>query len=258
MLGIGRREFTTLCGGAVTFGPLSAWAAQSLRPLIALLEGASAASMAASHDAFRAGLHQLGYVQGQNCSFEFRYANGFLRSAADRSKPCGPSSIFRTRTSADPCRCPVGVADDADGADARASFPFAQLVRLSSVAFVFDYLKRGSRRLSSSPIRLWVRFASDARSRSSPASFRPRSTYYHRATAYRVSTPAPAILGSSDRRSRSEMAAAVSASVPKVTWRPSISTVPTPRNLTPSSATRCTVISSSVIWAGILGGNSCY
>ena len=27
---------------------------------------------------------------------------------------------------------------------------------LSSVAFVFDYLKRGSRRLSSSPIRLWV------------------------------------------------------------------------------------------------------
>jgi hypothetical protein len=65
----------------------------------------------------------------------------------------------------------------------------------SSVAFVFDYLKRGSRRLSSSPIRLWVRFASDARSRSSPASFRPRSTDYHRATAYRVSTPAPAILG---------------------------------------------------------------
>ena len=77
---------------------------------------------------------------------------------------------------------------------------------LSSVAFVFDYLKRGSRRLSSSPIRLWVRFASDARSRSSPASFRPRSTDYHRATAYHVSTRSPAILGSSDRRSRSERA----------------------------------------------------
>ena len=129
---------------------------------------------------------------------------------------------------------------------------------LSSVAFVFDYLKRGSRRLSSSPIRLWMRFASDARSRSSPASFRPRSTYYHRATAYRVSTPDARHPGQHDRRSRSEMAAAVSASVPKVTWRPSISTVPTPRNLTPSSATRCTVISSSVIWAGIWGGNSCY
>jgi hypothetical protein len=63
--------------------------------------------------------------------------------------------------------------------------------RLSSVAFVFDYLKRGSRRLSSSPIRLWMRFASDARSRSSPASFRPRSTDYHRATAYRVLTRSP-------------------------------------------------------------------
>lgn len=101
---------------------------------------------------------------------------------------------------------------------------------LSSVAFVFDYLKRGSRRLSSSPIRLWMRFASDARSRSSPASFRPRSTDYHRATAYRVLTRSPAILGSSDpafevRSGRRRLGVGT-----KVTRRPSISTVPTPRN----------------------------
>jgi hypothetical protein len=41
-----RRQFITVLGGAVVFGPLSAWAQQSL-PLIAVLEGASAASTTA-------------------------------------------------------------------------------------------------------------------------------------------------------------------------------------------------------------------
>jgi ABC-type uncharacterized transport system substrate-binding protein len=73
-----RREFITLVGGAAVFGPLPAWAQQSLRPLIAILEGASAASMAERYDAFRAELRLLGYVEGRNCSFEYRYADGFL------------------------------------------------------------------------------------------------------------------------------------------------------------------------------------
>jgi putative tryptophan/tyrosine transport system substrate-binding protein len=72
-----RREFITVLGGAVVFGPLSAWAQQSL-PLIAVLEGASAASTTARYDAFRAELRQLGYVEGRSCSFEYRYADGFL------------------------------------------------------------------------------------------------------------------------------------------------------------------------------------
>ena len=72
-----RRQFITVLGGAVVFGPLSAWAQQSL-PLIAVLEGASAASTTARYDAFRAELRQLGYVEGRNCSFEYRYADGFL------------------------------------------------------------------------------------------------------------------------------------------------------------------------------------
>ena len=54
-----RRHFTTLRRAAQSpFGRSPGWAAQSLRPLIAVLEGASAASMAAPHDAFRAGLYR--------------------------------------------------------------------------------------------------------------------------------------------------------------------------------------------------------
>ncbi len=47
-------------------------------PLIAVLEGASAATMADRYDAFRAGLRQPGYVEGINIRFDCRYADGFL------------------------------------------------------------------------------------------------------------------------------------------------------------------------------------
>jgi putative ABC transport system substrate-binding protein len=72
-----RRDFTTLLGSAAVFGPCFA-SAQQLLPLIAVLEGASATSMAKRYDAFRDGLRQLGYVEGRNCRFEYRYADGFL------------------------------------------------------------------------------------------------------------------------------------------------------------------------------------
>jgi len=72
-----RRTFLALFSGAVLLGSLTAWA-QSLPPLIGVLEGASAATMAARYDAFRAELHELGYVEGRNIRFEYRYADGFL------------------------------------------------------------------------------------------------------------------------------------------------------------------------------------
>jgi putative tryptophan/tyrosine transport system substrate-binding protein len=73
-----RRNFITLLGSAAGFGSLSAWAQQSLPPLIAVLEGRSAVSAARAYDAFRVGLHQLGYVEGRNISVEYRYADGSL------------------------------------------------------------------------------------------------------------------------------------------------------------------------------------
>jgi putative ABC transport system substrate-binding protein len=55
-----------------------AWSQKSQPILIGVLEGASEATMAARYDAFRAKLRELGYVDGVNIRFEYRYADGFL------------------------------------------------------------------------------------------------------------------------------------------------------------------------------------
>jgi putative ABC transport system substrate-binding protein len=73
-----RREFISILGGAAMFVPLSAWAQQSQLPLIGILNAASAESTASSYEAFRAELRQLGYVEGRNIRFEYRYGDGFL------------------------------------------------------------------------------------------------------------------------------------------------------------------------------------
>ena len=57
-----RRTFIALLSGVAVVGSLDARAQQSQPPLIAVLEGASAATMADRYDAFRAGLRALGYV----------------------------------------------------------------------------------------------------------------------------------------------------------------------------------------------------
>jgi hypothetical protein len=73
-----RRDFIALLGGAAAFGPLTARAQQSQPPLIGVLDAASPAFTARGHEAFRAGLRQLGYVEGRSIRFEYRYADGVL------------------------------------------------------------------------------------------------------------------------------------------------------------------------------------
>src|ERR1700739_2164934 len=72
-----RRVFIALLSGTAVVGSL-AWAQQSQPPLIGVLEGASAATMADRHDAFRASLRELGYVEGVNIRLEYRFADGYL------------------------------------------------------------------------------------------------------------------------------------------------------------------------------------
>ena len=73
-----RREFIILIGGASAINPFSVWAQQSPFPLSGVLDAADAASITRRHEAFRAGLRELGYIEGRNIRFEYRYADGFL------------------------------------------------------------------------------------------------------------------------------------------------------------------------------------
>lgn len=77
-----RRKFITLVGGAVVTGmivrPVDTRARESKPILIAVLLAASAASASSQLDAFRDGMRQLGYIEGRNVHFEYRFADGVV------------------------------------------------------------------------------------------------------------------------------------------------------------------------------------
>src|SRR6516162_8543067 len=79
-----RREFIAFAfvGSAAVAWPLAARAQQSTLPVIGFLNSASPQPFANYVSGFRVGLKQTGYIDGQNVTIDFRWAEGKLRPAA--------------------------------------------------------------------------------------------------------------------------------------------------------------------------------
>jgi putative tryptophan/tyrosine transport system substrate-binding protein len=71
-----RREFIAGLGGAVATGPVMAQAQQPPRPLVGFLNGGAANAAASYSTAFRKGLGDTGYVDGQNVTVEYHWLEG--------------------------------------------------------------------------------------------------------------------------------------------------------------------------------------
>src|SRR5258707_8879905 len=98
-----RREFITILAGAAATWPLTARAQQQVRPVIGLLSSASSNDYAPMIAAFRKSLRETGYVEGQNVTIEYLWADeqydrlpaldGRLGSSPSKSDCCGSYSV---------------------------------------------------------------------------------------------------------------------------------------------------------------------
>jgi putative tryptophan/tyrosine transport system substrate-binding protein len=108
MLDLRRREFITLIGGAAAARPLTARAQQAAVPVIGLLESRSPDAISDRLRAFRQGLKDTGYVEGENITIEYRFAENQIDRlstlAADLVRrqvaviaTAGPSAAFAVK-----------------------------------------------------------------------------------------------------------------------------------------------------------------
>jgi putative ABC transport system substrate-binding protein len=101
-----RREFITLLGGAA-MSPFAARAQQPAMPVVAFVSGGLADAMVGNWAAFRKGLNEAGYIEGQNVTVEQHWLGGQYDG-----QPVLFADLIRRRVAviATPASAPVSVA----------------------------------------------------------------------------------------------------------------------------------------------------